>query len=231
MLNGLRNVLRRTETVSFDCYGTLVDWEAGLRAALVEMCGPLDAERLAELFETYLGAEASIEGKGYRPYREVIAKAVQRVTESLMPGQGPGRLPDVTAIVERWTPFPDTCDALARLKKRYRLGVLSNVDPDLFALTARQIPVEFDFVVTAEDVRAYKPAHLHFHRLLNVHAKRESVLHVAQSLFHDGLPARQMGLPFVWINRRHQDNETDVEPLAEFPDLASFADATDEAFQ
>jgi len=222
----LKDILKRADTLSFDCYGTLVDWESGLTASLVELGGPEAAARAAELFESYLEAEAAIEGAGYQPYRAVIAAALRRAVQ--VTGASADTEIDAAQVVAQWQPFPDTVEALRRLKQRYRLGVLSNIDKELFAETAELLQVEFDFAVTAEEVRAYKPAHLHFHRMCNVHAKRDKVVHVAQSLFHDGTPARQLDLPYIWINRRGQQNETEATPLAVFPDLKSLADAVDE---
>ena len=178
--------------------------------------------RAAELFESYLEAEAAIEGGGYLPYREVIATALRRTVQ--VTGVQVETEVDGAEVVAQWQPFPDTVEALVRLKQRYRLGVLSNIDRDLFAGTARHFGTTFDFIVTAEDVGAYKPAHAHFERLLSAHGPRDAVLHVAQSLFHDGTPAGELGIPFVWINRYGEPNLTDVEPLAVFPDLQSLAE-------
>jgi 2-haloacid dehalogenase len=128
-----------------------------------------------------------------------------------------------------WRPFPDTNEALRRLKDRYRLGILSNIDQDLFTETARHFEVDFDVVVTAEDVRSYKPGHLHFLKLIEDYADSDSVLHVAQSLYHDGRPAGDLNIAFVWINRYNEVNTEGVTPLAEYPDLKSLADAVDKA--
>ena len=136
----------------------------------------------------------------------------------------PNRVDFLAESLPDWPTFPDTNGALARLKGRYRLGVLSNVDRDLFAATTRKLNVQFDLAVTAQDVRAYKPADAHFERLLTSYGPREEVLHVAQSLFHDGVPAGELSIPFVWINRYGETNETQVRPLATYPDLRSFAD-------
>jgi 2-haloalkanoic acid dehalogenase type II len=221
----LQEVLSRTETLSFDCYGTLIDWEQGLKAALAALFNErLAPEGLDEAFEAYIEAEAAAESSGFRPYRDNIARAVERVARDFsisLPAGGGYRVADT---LPDWLPFADTGEALLRLKGRFGLGVLSNVDRALFERTARHFPIAFDFVVTAEDVRAYKPSHLHFHHMFGAHAARESVLHVAQSLFHDGRPAEQLDLPFVWINRRGEPNVQDIPRLGEFPDLASFAE-------
>ena len=228
MEHDLKDLFERTETLSFDCYGTLVDWETGLRDYLAAHFDPDATHQASQLFETYLQAEASIEGEGWQPYRDVIAKAVRRAAERLAGGEVAPVEVDVPGLVARWEPYPDTVEALARLKRRFRLGVLSNVDGDLFATTAPKLGVELDFVVTADEVHAYKPSHLHFHRLVNAHAQRETVLHVAQSLFHDAVPAGQLGIPFVWINRRGEVNESPAKLQAEFPTLLALAERVDE---
>jgi 2-haloacid dehalogenase len=125
-----------------------------------------------------------------------------------------------------WSPFRDTNDALKRLKAKYRLAVLSNIDRDLFARTAEHFDVQFDWVVTAEDVQAYKPSPNHFERIceLTGYGARD-ILHAAQSLYHDIVPCTKLGRPAVWINRRNERNDTGADPLAEFPTLAALADA------
>jgi 2-haloacid dehalogenase len=110
------------------------------------------------------------------------------------------------------------------LKERFRLGVLSNIDRDLFAGTCRHFSVNFDFVITAEEVKSYKPAPGHFRTLFDHHASKNQVVHVAQSLYHDGAPAESFGLPFVWINRYGQKNDTAVKPSLEFPELRALAE-------
>ena len=124
-----------------------------------------------------------------------------------------------------WPVFTDTVDVLKRLKQRFRLGVLSNIDRDLFAQTAEHLGAPFDFVITAEDVGSYKPAHGHFVRLLEQHSGTENIIHVAQSLFHAAAPAAQLGLACVWINRYNDDNAAHVDVLAELDGLTALAEA------
>lgn len=219
------NVFNRTTTITFDCYGTLIDWSAGLWRSFVEIFGPVVAERKQEWFDAYVRTEAEVESGPYLSYREVLAVVTKRLARQFDLPIPIGRGARLAEMLPHWAPFPDTNDALARLKKRFRLGVLSNIDNDLFAGTARQLGVTLDFVVTAEDVRSYKPAQGHFQRLIDAHGGTDAALHVAQSLYHDGAPANELGLAFVWINRYKERNQTAVRPLAVFPDLCSFADA------
>ena len=223
-MTAVEDVYRRTKTITFDCYGTLIDWAAGLGRSFEQIFGTALADRKDELFEAYVKVEASVESGAYRSYRDVLRATAERLAKRFeidLPAERAELLADT---LPRWSAFADTNGALARLQQRYRLGVLSNVDRDLFAGTARHFDIEFDFVVTAEDVHSYKPHHPHFRKLLDSHAERDSVLHVAQSLFHDGVPAGELGIAFAWINRYNEVNETAVRPLAEFPDLTSFAD-------
>lgn len=221
----IKDVFRRTTTITFDCYGTLIDWSAGLWRSFAEIFGPAVAELKQEWFDAYVRIEAEVESGPYRSYREILAVVTERLARRFELPLPPGREARLAELLPGWTPFPDTIDALIRLKRRFRLGVLSNVDKDLFAGTAKQLGVAFDFVVTAEDVRSYKPARGHFQRMIDAHGSLDTTLHVAQSLYHDGAPANELGMAFVWINRYEERNRTSVGPLAEFPDLRSFADA------
>lgn len=219
---GLDGIRDRLTLITFDCYGTLVDWEAGLRAAIREVSGRDDPA----LFDAYLATEAEIEAESYRPYREVLAEALRRVAEQFDFTVPQDRANALAETLPRWPLWPDTNAALQRLKSRYRIGVLSNIDRDLFAGTAGQFTIDIDLLVTAEDVRSYKPSHDHFLRMFEQEdGGREVVLHAAQSLYHDCVPATHLGIANVWINRRGEANETDAEPLAEFPDIAGLADA------
>jgi 2-haloacid dehalogenase len=211
--------------LTFDCYGTLIDWDYGIRAVFAGLSG-LPAASCDRLVEAYIETEAAIESEAYQRYRDVQARALEAV--SRLHGF---RLPEhaVDALSDAlpdWPPFPDTNAALKRLKTRYKLGVLSNVDRDLFAGTRRKLEVEFDLVITAEDVRSYKPAHAHFLRMFeDAPGGRDRVLHVAQSLYHDAAPAAELGLRYAWINRHGQTRPANVPMLGEFPTLTALADA------
>ena len=227
-MSSIQEVLRRIDTVTFDCYGTLIDWRAGVGGAFAALFEAMPGGRLEDLFEAYVQAEAEMEAAEYQSYRKVLIRTAEQLATKFgldLPTERAGLL---AQLLPQWQPFPDTNEALTRLKRRYRLGVLSNIDRDLFAATARRFDVAFDFVVTAEDVRAYKPADGHFERMLAEHADRDRVLHVAQSLFHDGVPCARLGIAYVWINRYNDLNETAVRPLAAYRNLASLAEAADE---
>lgn len=221
----LQQVLDRITTITFDCYGTLIDWREGLTNSFSEMFGP-DAERQRDdLFRAYVDTEAELEAGVYMPYREILAIVAKRLARRVNFNPSGARMDRLAEMLPHWPPFVDTNEALARLNQRFRLGILSNIDRDLFAATARQFTVEFDFVITAEDVRAYKPALPHFEMLYSKYTRKTEHLHVAQSLFHDGVPADKTDVAFVWINRYKDANETSARPIAQYRDLASFADA------
>ncbi len=223
------------DALTFDCYGTLIDWEAGLSAGLRALLGPAGAPTDREaLLEAYAGFEADAERPPYRRYREVLA----------IGGRGVARVYGVAvddAAVERfggsvvdWPAFPDSAAALERLKTRFRLGVLTNCDDDLFAASNRRLGVAFDWVVTAQQVGGYKPDPRNFEVLFErLGLPRERILHVAQSLYHDHVPAKALGLTTVWIDRRHGRVGAGATPVpdvaarpdATFPDMASFAAA------
>lgn len=223
-MTDLAKVADRVETITFDCYGTLVDWRAGIATALEPVLGDRAPSGPTALIDLYVETEAAVEGERYRRYREVLNLTEQRLCEHLGAAvpSGSGALAE---SIGNWPLHADTNESLRRLASRYKLGVLSNIDRDLFAQTAKNFDVEFDFLISAEDVRSYKPGLAHFERMLEQHGPTESVLHVAQSLFHDGGPAGELGIAFVWINRYKHENDTDVVPDAEFASLAELADA------
>lgn len=224
-MRDLRERFKPIEILTFDCYGTLIDWRTGLNRSLEELFGAAAGEAPSELYRSYVPEEARVEREGYRPYREVLATTATRVARQLgtdLPLERAARLAD---MVPDWPPFPDTVPALKQLAGRFRLGVLSNIDRDIFDKTAKTLGIEFDFVITAQDVRSYKPGSAHFDKMMRDHGDADRVVHIAQSLFHDGQPAERLDLAFVWINRYNDANLTSVRPLATFADLQSFADA------
>lgn len=193
----------RFEILTFDCYGTLIDWEAGILAALRKILSAhgksIDDSRLLALYGDF---EARAEAGPFRPYFEVLQSVVLQFGHELgfMPTDAETRsLPE---SLGSWRPWPDTVSALRRLKTRYRLAILSNVDDDLFAATRPQLEAEFDEVITAQQARAYKPSLELFELALSrIHAPAHRVLHVGQSIYHDVIPAQALGLATVWVNR------------------------------
>ncbi len=212
----------RIELITFDCYGTLVDWESGLRAAVRKVAGRNDPA----VFDAYLEIEAGVEAEEYRLYRDVLEEVLSRLGDRFGFEVPPEKSGAFAETLPDWPLWPDTREALARLKQRYRIGVLSNIDRDLFAGTARHLGIELDLLVTADDVRSYKPSHRHFKRMLSeIGGNCDVVLHAAQSLYHDCVPATELAINNVWINRRNESNQTTARPLATFKTVADMAEA------
>ena len=217
--------MRPFDVITFDCYGTLIDWEAGIAEAFLQTAAE-DGIRLDA--QTVLGAYASVEPvveqEGYRRYTDVLTETAARVAHMLGWPIAYERATFLASTLRYWRPFPDTNAALERLQAAgYRLGILSNTDDDLLAQTRRHFTVDFPLIGTAQQVRSYKPAPAHFL------TARERIgdarwLHAAESNFHDIVPTSSMGIPNAWINRRRQQPLPGGVPGRELPDLAGLAD-------
>jgi len=227
------------EALSFDCYGTLIDWEAGLATALrpwARAAGlSLDDEELLAAFSRHEGRAEKAHPEDLYP--AILAEALRGMGAELGAPVTEADAARLAGSVPDWPAFSDSPAALAALAARYQLIILSNVDRGSFAGSAKRLGVAFSGVLTAEDIGSYKPARRNFDALL-AEARRLGVgegklLHVAQSLFHDHLPAKRAGLPTVWINRRRGRTgwgatpppEADVAPDWEFGSMAEFAAA------
>jgi 2-haloacid dehalogenase len=236
--------LTEYKALSFDCYGTLIDWETGIAAVLAPWAREhglgLNDE---ELLLAYADSEAAVESEiPSALYPEVLAMAFRRTGEKLGAPVSEAWARRLGDSVADWPAFPDSADALARLGRHYKLIILSNVHRAGFAASNQRLRGDFAAIITAEDVGAYKPAENHFRALdaalPGLGLDRSGLLHVAQSLFHDHVPAKREGLPSVWINRRHDRPGQGATPEPsedwsfdlEFKSMADFADAVDRAF-
>lgn len=222
----------RFRTLTFDCYGTLIDWESGIFAALRPVLAAHHKTLPdATLLELYGQLEAQAEEGEFRPYREVLQSVVRGFGERL------GFVPTAAEVLSlpdslaSWEPFPDTVAALRKLKNRYRLGIISNIDDELFANTAAKLEVKFDHVITAQQARAYKPSlHIFTQAEGRIGVAREQWLHAAQSVYHDVVPANSLGITTVWVNRRSPRpgsgaaKAASAEPDMEVPDLRTLAE-------
>jgi len=193
----------RFEILTFDCYGTLINWELGILAAMHRVLlahgKTVDDATLLKLYGDF---EARAEQGQFQPYREVLQSIVFQFGAELGFTPMPIEARLLSESLGKWSPWPDTVSALRRLKARYRLAILSNVDDDLFAATRSQLEVEFDEVVTAQQAQAYKPSMRMFELALSrIDAPAHRVLHVGQSIYHDVIPAQALGLATVWVNR------------------------------
>ena len=224
--------LTHFDALTFDCYGTLIDWEQGILNALQPVLAPhgIDASEDA-LLERYAGHEAALEAGDYLPYRDVLAGSLRGLCEGYDFSPSVADADGFSQAVGAWPAFHDTAVALRRLSERFRLGVITNCDRDLFALSNRRLGVTFDWIVTAEDARSYKPCLTPFEvAFATIDVPRDRVLHVAQSLYHDHVPAKQLGLTTVWVDRRHDrpgfgaTPEASATPDLTVPDMRTLAD-------
>ena len=223
----------RFDALTFDCYGTLIDWETGIVAAIRRVLAPRGLEAADdELLEVFAGLEATAEAGPYLPYRAILDRCVRGVAARYDIEVGDDDAAIFADSVGDWPAFPDSSAALAALATRFRLGVITNCDDDLFARSAARLGTTFDWVVTAQSVGSYKPDPRNFEvALARIGLPRERILHVAQSLFHDHVTAGRLGFTTVWIDRRHDRPGSGATPPAEaapdatFPDMASFAAA------
>jgi 2-haloacid dehalogenase len=225
------------QALSFDCYGTLINWEAGIAAVLSPWAKhrglTLDDEQLLTAYSTH---EATAEAEHpTEPYPGILARSLRALGDQLGTEVSDADATALATSVPDWPAFEDSHDALEALGKRFQLIILSNVDRASFAASKARLGVEFTSILTAQDIGSYKPSPRNFTALIQ-EARRLGVgdgklLHVAQSLFHDHAPAKQAGLPTVWINRRHDRPgwgatpapPADVSPVAEFRSMAEFA--------
>jgi 2-haloacid dehalogenase len=195
----------RFTAISFDCYGTLIDWESGILPALRRVLGSHgQSQRLSDaaILELYGEFEAEAESGRYQNYRDVLQSVVRAFADRLHFEASSAEIRSLHESVHAWPPFPDTVAALRELRKRYKLVVISNIDDDLFAETRKHLDVEFDDVITAEQARSYKPSLNNFQMALRTLAlSPDRLLHAAQSIYHDVEPARSLGISTVWVNR------------------------------
>jgi 2-haloacid dehalogenase len=206
--------------VSFDCYGTLIDWDGGVRAELARVFGDGRAD---ELLARYHELEPGLQESGERTYREVLTEAMRQL------GAPAGEEHGLAESLPGWRAFPEVRAALEELRRRgWKLAILSNTDDDFIAASQVQIGVPFDEVVVAQENGSYKPAHRHWDEFFQrTRAPREEHVHVAASLFHDIVPANELGLRSVWINRLGQTADG-ATPTRELPDLFELPETLDD---
>jgi 2-haloacid dehalogenase len=221
----------RFQVLTFDCYGTLIDWESGILAALKPLLSThshnLDDEQILQLFAEF---EAEIQKGEYLKYKEVLTKVVQKFGEYFGFSPATEELYSLADSIKNWPPFPDTVEALKALKKKYKLAIISNVDDNLFAFSAQNLEVEFDWIITAEQVKSYKPSLNNFRVAIErINLPLEQILHVACSIYHDIVPAQSLGISRVWVNRRAGKEGVGAnlpvvaQPDLEVPDLHTLA--------
>ncbi len=228
----MRERPRDFEIVSFDCYGTLIDWEAGILAAMQPVIARHELVSSADdVLSAYARAESAVEAGDYRPYREVLRRTFAGMAKDLGFAPQADELETFVEALPRWLPFPDTVASLRALADAgHRLAIISNIDDDLFAETAARLEVKFDYVITAASARCYKPREAIFERALSSFGVAPGeVLHCAQSRFHDLVTARRLGMQTVHVVRDSgrrgasatPELDEPVEPDWTVPDLVA----------
>ena len=220
------------EVLTFDCYGTLIDWESGIWEALRPiLTGHHIALTSDKALELYGELESEAERGEYQEYKAILRTVLAGFGSRLGFAPAPVELQRFSESVKDWPAFPDSARALQALKKKYKLAIISNIDDDLFAFSAQRLQVQFDWVITAQQAKSYKPSLNNFRVAFErIGLPRDKILHVAQSLFHDMVPAKALGLSTVWINRRHKQEgfgatpPAQAQPDLEVPDLQTLAD-------
>lgn len=212
--------------LTFDCYGTLIDWRNGIESHLGDLLRKNGLAPGVSVYPIYLKFEAEEEGK-YRSYKDILADTAIRSADHFRISITPEEARRFAASVPSWTPFVDTLESLRQMGARgYKRVVLSNIDRDLLRDTIKQNRLEVDGYVTAEDVGSYKPALGHWNRFFDEYkATKDGTLHVAQSIYHDIRPASRIGVATAWINRYSDAKPSDVHPTYVAPDLRSLLKA------
>ncbi|HXJ81705.1 MAG TPA: HAD-IA family hydrolase [Candidatus Methylomirabilis sp.] len=216
---------RPYDVITFDCYGTLIDWERGIREAFSAeaMTRRLSVD-LEAVVRLYVEVEAAVEAGPYLDYRAVLTETARRIAARLNWPLPESHARFLAESLPAWRPFSDTNPALRRLGEAgYQLGILSNVDDDLLAWTRRHLAAFFEIVVTAQQAGSYKPAPRHFSMARDLIGSARW-LHAAQSYFHDVVPARALGIPVAWINRKGDTAPDGGKPNRECRTLTDLAD-------
>ncbi|MEH1939393.1 MAG: haloacid dehalogenase type II [Nostoc sp.] len=223
--------LNQYKALTFDCYGTLIDWENGILGALKPLLlahnTNLDDGQILELFAEF---EAELESGDYIKYREVLKRVVQKFGGRFGFEPTADELNSLADSIQHWLPFADTVESLKTLKQKFKLVIISNVDDDLFAFSAKHLEVEFDQIITAEQVKSYKPSLNNFRvAIQRIDLPLEQILHVAASVYHDIVTAKSLGLSTVWVNRGAEQEGVSAnfpavsQPDLEVPDLKTLA--------
>ncbi|MFQ5607282.1 MAG: haloacid dehalogenase type II [Candidatus Zixiibacteriota bacterium] len=217
-----QELFREVRALTFDCYGTLIDWETGIVSAFRPI---LEAHNVSlgdqQLLAAYADLESPLQQTECVPYRDILARVCSGFGERHGFTPTNSECASIAESIAAWPPFDDTVAALKKLKTRFKLGILSNIDDDLFAGSSKLLDVEFDWIITAERVGAYKPSHKNFKYMLDtLGLPREQILHVAQSLYHDIAPAKELGFKTVWVNRRSEQSDSGATPASDArPDM------------
>ena len=218
------------EWITFDCYGTLIDWERGICESISQVLSHHGIRKSdPELLALFSAIEPRIQSSPrFLTYREVLRTVMENIGTELGICFSDHELSCLPESISRWPVFPDTRQALTTLKSRYKIAIISNVDDDLFQLTAKALKVDFDLVLTAQQVQSYKPNLRNFKAAsTRMNVDKQAWLHVAESLYHDISPANQLGIKSVWVKRPNRGGgtrPTDAVPDAVVTDLSALTD-------
>jgi 2-haloalkanoic acid dehalogenase type II len=206
--------------LTFDCYGTLIDWRKGIEAHLGELLRNNGLPSAVNVFPVYVKLEAEEEGQ-YKTYREILVDTAVKVAEHLKVAIAERQAKMFAASVPSWPPFSDAVETLKELGKRgHKRIILSNVDKDILKETILGNSLDVDGYITAEDVGSYKPSLAHWNRFFEMYeASKETTLHVAQSVFHDIIPCSKLAISTAWINRYNETAPQGITPTYVFDDL------------
>ena len=215
----------KIKLLSFDCYGTLIDWQKGVQDILEPFLNQFGvAFSREEIFEAFLRADRRLEADKYMPYREILAEIVLMIADDFRISIDPSARYVLSERFGEWLPFGDTIESLKLLGRDYKLAIISNVDDELFSITNKLLDIEFDYIVTAEQLGSYKPDRNNFLKAgERFGLETEERLHVAQSIYHDIVPGNKLDWNTAWVNRYNEPERTDPReyPDLEVPDLAS----------
>jgi 2-haloacid dehalogenase len=195
--------------LTFDCFGTLIDWRHGIQTT-GELLFPGHGARF---LDAYITLEAEVESEGsFRRYRAILTETTRRAARQLELELKPDDATALVSTIPYWPPFDDVGPALSELRKEgWRFALLTNCDRDIIALTQRRLPASFDAVVTAEDVSAYKPNPAHFRLFQSTFGSSAGAwIHVAQSYFHDIRPTHDLGISRIWVNRQGEKDDPSI---------------------
>lgn len=191
------------QLITFDCYGTLIDWETGILAAFRVLLPDHEHIRDEQLLEMYGEIEVQLEAGPYLSYRTVLVRTAKEMGRRLQVEFSEDACQRFAESLTQWPPFPDTVESLKKLAKHYQLGIISNTDDDLFSASHKLLQAPFGMIVTAQQVKSYKPSLKNFEEAVRrAGIPKTNILHVAQSIYHDIVPANSLGLKNVWVNRR-----------------------------
>jgi 2-haloacid dehalogenase len=198
------SVFDEYEVLSFDVYGTLIDFEQGILGALKPVLKGHSVQLIDEqILELYGEIEASIQEGEFIPYKEVLRNVVLEFGERFDFSPSPSELNCLVNTLWGWMPLPHVVESLKILKQKYRLAIISNIDDDLFSLTAQHLGVDFDWIITSEQAQSYKPSvHTFKFALEKIDVSPEKMLHISNSMYHDIIPARALHMSTVWVNER-----------------------------